>query len=119
MTKQIKATSRSGTFKIRIEKGCLVEISSIGDGKLKKQIAQRKKDVTTIRYWMQIICRDDYQTFKEVLTTIKEDETFFSFGNELLKSERTKWEQRLKRHQEEMEEKISQLEEETKKLQRK
>ena len=119
MIKEIKAITQRGTFKIRIEKGHLTEIVSVGDDRIEKETAKRNKDEKKIRYWMRLICVENSKTFKNILGSIKEDEVFFTPGIEMLKDEKIKWEQRLKKHQREVEEKIEKLQKETKKIERK
>lgn len=77
-----------GKIEVRIKDGLIETISYENHGQ-KKEAARAEKEEIQFRL-KNIFDDDNVERFKEILTKIKEDEEFYSYGKQLLDARRQK-----------------------------
>lgn len=100
-----------GAIEIELKSKMISKATYIG-----KQFGERTTvlsyDEKTIEYWMDIILKNGLKEFKMLLDQIREDETYFSYGKNLLEAEKERKTQRMLKYQRECVEKIKRMQEE-------
>lgn len=74
-------------IEVRINNGRIEAISYENHGQMKEAVREEKEEM---RFRLKIIFNENVEKFKEILTTIKEDEEFYSYGKQLLDARRVK-----------------------------
>lgn len=108
MTK-IVANPRGGQIEIRIDNGLIVGASSKGKTTESQTITREEKD--KIQWWLIMIFKDEFKAFEKIIHLIREDEVFCPYVKGLMDAEQTNWIQRKQRYQEEVDEKMKDLQE--------
>lgn len=106
--KRIVSLKEGGYIEIEIEHRLISKASYTG---ITTKTVDRT-DELQVKYWLEIIFKDDVKAFKAILEEIREDETYFSYGKNLLEAEKERRTHRMLKYQRECVEKIKRMQEE-------
>lgn len=104
MTKRINLKT-GGAIEVRIEDGQIAEAAYTHNS----VVAAKRQEKDQIKFFMKQILDDDVEEFKAILTMIKNDEEYFSYGKGLLDAKREVKVRRLIDYRKECEKMLSQL----------